>query len=241
MTDGFMWARKFRPYIQGCDVVDIGCGTGAHGFGFLLAGARSYTGVDPFMDLRRQGIRNGRTGDWVEFGWTAEEIMAEVPRIRLLSKAFDSLNASETFDVAMLHKVTEHMPDLSAELGAVARRLRPGGQMIFNHHNFFCWNGHHAVPKRISDIDLSDPEQRQYVDWGHIGFEPPLGHDFLTNLNRLRIHEVREFTEKHFDIVQWDLIPSKAERRSGYTVRPFQPGTRVEPIGRSRRHRAGRA
>jgi hypothetical protein len=97
-------------------------------------------------------------------------------------------------------------------LVAVGDHLRQEGELIFNHHNFYCWNGHHMAPKRVADIDPSDPEQRNFIDWAHLDFQAPEGHYFHRGLNKLRIHEVREITARHFDILEWTLIPSTAER-----------------------------
>jgi SAM-dependent methyltransferase len=202
------WPEKLSADVSGLDVLDVGCGTGAHGVGFLLAGAKSYTGIDPHMDERGRRLRNNHTGEWVQLDWSAREIMSWTSRIRLSCADVAELPPEDCFDVAILHNVTEHVPDLGSVLSSASRHLRPGGCLIFNHHNFFCWNGHHRAPKTVDQVDAAKPEDRAFADWGHVDFEPPPGHMFLRKLNRLRIAEVRAITARHFDILDWELIPS---------------------------------
>jgi len=40
--------------------------------------------------------------------------------------------------------------DIEAVFDAIRERLRPDGLLIFRHHNFFAWNGHHLAPREIS-------------------------------------------------------------------------------------------
>lgn len=209
------WPEKLRADVFGRDVLDIGCGVGAHGVGFLLADAKSYTGIDPYMDARGQRLRNNHTGEWTQLEWCAKEIMGWTPRIRLRCVDVAEMPPKDCFDVAVLHNVTEHVPDLEAVLAPAATHLRPGGVLIFNHHNFFSWNGHHRPPKRVDQIDDAKPEDQALADWGHVGFEPPPGHMILRKLNRLRIAEVRAITLRHFDILDWQLIPSTPEQGAG--------------------------
>ena len=209
------WPKHIRGLIAGRDVLDIGCGTGVHGIGFVISGVNSYTGVDPRIDPSRGRAKDLRSGKWVAFGWTGAQIMERIPRIRLFSGGVEELPAEDRYDVAVLHNVTEHLPDLDAVLAATVEHLRDDGELIFNHHNFFCWNGHHRPPKRVADIDPNDEEQRNYVDWAHVDFDPPEGHYIRRGLNRLRIHEVREITERYFDVREWTLVPSREEQGAG--------------------------
>ena len=68
------------------------------------------------------------------------------------------------FDVATLHNATEHLTDLPGVFASVARLLRPGEHLIFSHHNWFSWNGHHQEPKTAGRIDPDNTEQRRFVD-----------------------------------------------------------------------------
>ena len=209
------WPRQIRHLVVGRDVLDIGCDNGGHGIGFVVVGAKSYTGVDPRIDPRRDLGRDLRTGRRTQFGWTGAQMMQQMPRIRLVSGGVEALPPDQRFDVAVLHNVTEHLLALEDVLAATASHLRIGGELVFNHHNFYCWNGHHKPPKRVVDIDDNDPEQLKYLDWAHLDFDPPEGHAFLRRLNRLRLHEVREITERHYDILEWTPITSSPAQGLG--------------------------
>lgn len=54
------WPRKLTPFIEDQAILDIGCGNTLHGYGFVLAGARSYTGCDPNLHLNSGEKRDFR-------------------------------------------------------------------------------------------------------------------------------------------------------------------------------------
>jgi SAM-dependent methyltransferase len=188
----------------------------------VVSGATHYTGIDPRIDPARDRVKDLRSGVWTALGWTGAEIMQRLPRIRLVSGRVDEIPDAERFDVAAMHNVTEHLLDLDGVLAAIAKHLRPNGQLVYNHHNFFAWNGHHLKPKSVADIDPSDTEQGQYLDWAHLSFDPPPGHYFRRGLNRLRLHEVREITERYFDIAEWTLVPSPESKGAGRLTQPIR-------------------
>jgi SAM-dependent methyltransferase len=175
-------------------------------------GVKRYTGVDPRVDPDQKKSKNLRTRRWEDFGWTGRQIMAAMPRIRLVSGGVEELPSVERFDVVVLHNVTEHLMELESVIEEASRRLKPNGILLYNHHNFFAWNGHHMAPKRVSEIDSSDPEQKDYVDWAHLDFDAPEGHYFRRGLNRIRLHELWELTEKYFDILEWTCKASSSEQ-----------------------------
>jgi len=220
------WPRKIRAFIKGRDVLDVGCGTGAHGIGYVVVGATRYVGVDPRINPRKDRVKDLRSGRWVSFGWTGAQIMERMPRIKLIAGGVEQLPPEAQFDVAIMHNVTEHLPQLERVLEAAAQHIRHGGQLIFNHHNFYAWNGHHLSPKRVSAIDPDDAEQKNYVDWAHLDFDPDADHYINRGLNKVRIHELRAMTERWFDILEWELMPSDAERGAGRlteTIRARHP------------------
>jgi len=220
------WPRQIRDFITDHAVLDIGCGTGAHGIGYVVVGATRYVGVDPRINPRKDRVKDLKTGRWVSFGWTGAQIMERMPRIELIAGGVEQLPSEAQFDVAIMHNVTEHLPRLGRVLEAAAQHIRHGGQLIFNHHNFYAWNGHHLSPKRVSAIDPDDLEQKNYVDWAHLDFDPPANHYFNRGLNKIRIHELRAMTEHWFDILEWELMPSDADRGAGRlteTIRARHP------------------
>jgi SAM-dependent methyltransferase len=224
------WPRSIRSYVQDKSVLDVGCGMGFHSIGYVVVGVRSYTGVDPLMKLNRKLAKHPRTREWEEFNWAPREIMEQFSRVHLIRGKVEDLPDGTVFDVAVLHNVTEHLIQLEDVFRAVATRLRPDGKLIFLHHNFFCWSGHHMRPKTIDDIDPDDVEQKKYMDWAHIRFVPSDDHYFLRGLNKLRLDELRAITERHYDIEEWKEIPSRrsagGERLTDEIVERFPELTR---------------
>lgn len=203
------WPRFIQSHVQDKDVLDIGCGTGLHSIGYVVVGVRSYTGVDPRVKLDSGRAKNSATRQWQEFGWTPRQIMKQFSRVTLVPGAVEDFQSGEPFDVAVLSNVTEHLIGIEDVLRATAPRLRPDGRLIFLHHNFNCWNGHHMPPKTVGEIDLNDSDQRKYLDWAHIRFEPPEGHYFSTGLNRISLDNLKALTERYYDVEIWKEIPSR--------------------------------
>jgi SAM-dependent methyltransferase len=215
------WPRKIHRYVLGKRVLDIGCGRTLHGVGFLVAGARRYVGCDPkiWMDsdtLRDRSPGTANSKERKSFGWTPRQIMERVPRISYYPALSTEAGLTEKFDVVLLHNVTEHAPDLPALFDSAASHLAAGGRVIFNHHNFYCWNGHHLRPRTVDGIDMNDPLHRKAVDWGHIDLakagDPMVGDD---RLNRVRLDDLRRMTEVLFEIERWEEQPSNEQQGAG--------------------------
>ena len=121
------WPKALAPWCQGKDGVDVGCGMGLHGLGFLLEGARSYTGVDPLIKPKSGVLKSLYSGKRLDCGWTPEMLMERIDRFRMIRGISNELEGRMLFDVATLHNATEHLTDLAGVFGSVARLLRPGG------------------------------------------------------------------------------------------------------------------
>ncbi len=208
--DYMTWPKRILANVKGRKVLDVGCGFGGFGTGFLAAGATSYVGLDPAMDLDSTHAKNKHTRTWSNMGVTPREIMARIPAIRLFQGTSEDLNFSETFDTIALHNVTEHLLQLEAVLKGLVPLCHDETRLVYLHHNFYCWNGHHFAPNRTDHIDPNDGNQRQVMDWNHIDAVPKLPdtHYFKTRLNRVRLDEIHEITARYFEIEQWDEIPS---------------------------------
>ncbi|WP_295888245.1 methyltransferase domain-containing protein [uncultured Thiohalocapsa sp.] len=209
------WPKRIRAQVRGRDVLDVGCGTGVHGIGYLVVGARSYVGVDPRIDLDRDRVKDLRSSTWTSLGWTGREIAEIFPEVRLFKGGVQDLPADARFDLVVLHNTTEHLLDLDGVLATIVEHLRPDGTLLFNHHNFYSWNGHHLAPKTVAAIDTTNPEQLNYLDWAHLDFDPPEGHYFHRGLNRMRLCELMDLTERHYDIIEWTMTESKPEQGAG--------------------------
>lgn len=210
---GYMkWPNAIQKHVRGKDVLDVGCGPGLHGFGYLAAGASSYLGLDPIIELDRDRVKNMEAKSAkMPFGWTPAELSRMFEPWTVLPTLVEELPTGEKFDIAVMHNVTEHLHEIESVFAAVAERLRPGGKLLYNHHNYYCWNGHHLPPKRVADIDLSDPSQAELVDWGHVEYEPEPDHYIARGLNRMRLDEIIGITEHFFDIEFVEEKPSQPE------------------------------
>ena len=213
--DYLSWPRRIRNHVRGKDILDVGCGTGLHAVGYVVVGVKTYTGLDPKIKLHSDRAKNNRSRRWEPFGWPPQEMMQALPKVRLIPGTFEQYAADQSFDIVVLHNATEHLMNLGEVLQGVAQRLRPDGQVLYSHHNFYCWNGHHMAPKFVDEIDPADPEQSEYMDWAHLSFEPPADHFISRGLNRIRLDELRELTERYFDIVVWEERPSGKKHGCG--------------------------
>ena len=209
------WPRKFQSQVQGKHVLDLGCGTGLHGVAYIIAGAKSYMGLDPKIDLDSDLCKNRRSGKVEPFGSTPRQIMTQMPRIRLVSGTFEDIAPEETFDLIVLHNVTEHLRNIETVFQGIFERLHADGALLFHHHNFYCWNGHHLPPRSVGQINAGDPKQADVIDWNHLSFEPPDGHYIRTGLNKIRLDELRQLTARYLEISQWDEIRATKSEGGG--------------------------
>lgn len=210
--DYVTWPRRIQAHVRGRSVLDVGCGFGGFGMGFLIAGAREYTGLDPAMELDSTRAKNKRTRRWSDMGVTPRRIAEDLPAVRLLQSSSEDASLDDVFDTIALHNVTEHLMQLEEVLAGLVRLCAPGARVVLHHHNFYCWNGHHLAPNQPEQLDDADPEHLKVADWRHIGLvgELPEDHYLLTQLNRVRLDELRETVERYFEVVEWHEQPSSA-------------------------------
>ena len=205
------WPSKVRETVAGCDILDIGCGPGLHGLGYLAAGAKSYTGLDPIVKRDKDRVKNLTARTKEGFGWTPLELEDRLSDWKITPLPIEDLPEDQAYDLATLHNVTEHLHQIEMIFAETAKRLRSGGKVLYNHHNFYSWNGHHLPPKTVKAIDLSDPGQQEMIDWGHVEYDPAPEHYIARGLNRIKLDEILALTEKYFDIEVADEIPSRPE------------------------------
>lgn len=229
--DYVSWPKRIQNYIRGGSVLDLGCGYGGYGVGFLIAGATSYTGLDPVMDLDSTRTRNKRTRQPAELLITPREISQRLPAIHLVQGKAEDLKPGTKYDVISLHNVTEHLMQLEYIFGELTGFLKPKGKVIFTHHNYYCWNGHHQKPIWPSQLDLDDPEHQQLYDWRHIKFAEtaPNDHYVRTHLNRIRLQDIKALTRKHFEIEVWDEMESTPETLARLTPKIIKDANKRMP------------
>ncbi|CUH82611.1 tetratricopeptide repeat protein [Tropicibacter naphthalenivorans] len=209
--DYITWPKRIQDHVRGKSVIDVGCGFGGYGMGFLVAGAVDYAGLDPVMKLDSTRAKNKRTRTWSDMGVTPREVADALPAIRLFECIAEDMPVEETFDTVALHNVTEHLIQLDLVFSGLVKLCKPDTRVIYLHHNFFCWNGHHFAPNQPHQLDLDNPKHLEVYDWRHIDLHAaglPDDHYFTTHLNQIRLDEIRAITEKYFDIEVWDEIPS---------------------------------
>ena len=208
--DYLTWPRRIQQHLGG-SVLDVGCGSGGVGIGYLVAGAASYTGVDPALDLDSTRARNKRLRGWDDMGVTARQIAEAVPAVELIDGPVEAQSFDRTFDTIVLHNVSEHLPDLEGVLAGLTSACHPGTKLVLLHHNFYSWNGHNRQPYRPGQFDERNAEHRQLVDWRHTESERD------DNLNRLRLDELRTTIESHFVVTEWEEALSDDATRARLT------------------------
>ncbi|MDW4500066.1 hypothetical protein R5H30_18880 [Sulfitobacter sp. D35] len=208
------WPRRIQEHVRHKSVIDVGCGFGGYGMGFLIAGADSYLGLDPLMDLESTSARNKRKREWTDMGVTPRGIEDALPAIRLFQGTAEDLSFDETFDTIALHNVTEHLIQLDLVFEGLVPLMHDQSRVVYLHHNYYCWNGHHYPPVHPDQFDETDPRHRRVADWRHIEIATQLAKDynaeFTSYLNLVRLDEIRRITEKHFAIETWQEIDSNA-------------------------------
>ncbi|QLC25973.1 tetratricopeptide repeat protein [Parasphingopyxis algicola] len=205
-----IWPRRIQDYVVHRSVLDVGCGFGAFGNGFLVAGAKSYTGIDPQMPLDSSTVKNKRKRKKADLGVTPNQIMERCPDIHLINGVIEDLETKATFDAVVLHNVTEHLHNIRQIIPNIRTLLNPDGHLIYHHHNFYCWNGHHKMPNRPEQYVPGLAEHDEVADWNHILIAPdlPEDHYFNTNLNQIRLDEIKDITYDNYDVVKWVEIES---------------------------------
>jgi len=210
------WPRRVSRWVRGRNVLDVGCGRNLQGIGFLAAGARSYTGLDPTLDLESTVFKDSRSrwGQWTPGTISPRTLMNWSPRLRFVPVSIAEFSALEAgkFDTIVMHNVTEHLMEIGEEFERFAALLRPGGRLVFRHPNFYAWHGHHCRPRTVQEINPAEPAQAAVVDWGHVRFDPARHAWIGRTQNRIRLDALRALTEKEFTIERWDETESPEEQ-----------------------------
>jgi SAM-dependent methyltransferase len=183
----------------------------------VVSGVRSYTGCDPKIDLDSSVLTHLRTRDMQPADCTLRALMRRLPHVSYVRGTVANLPLAQ-WDIAVLHNTTEHLMDIDEVFAAVSERLKPGGLLIFRHHNYFAWNGHHLAPRDISRINTADPDQQKVIDWEHIAREPEPGSYAATHLNRIQLDHLRIVTERYYVVDEWrEMVSSVSEGRMRLT------------------------
>lgn len=204
--EGYIDALRARLDITGKNLLEIGGSACWYAPLFLARGAASFTGVDieiPF-DTYRLWSR-GFYKKHVDLPLTLSEFCSSFRGVNLVEADIrEAVGRLGPFDAIFTISTTEHFDDPEACFQAVADLLRPGASLYINHHNYFCWNGHHCGPWTVGEIDTDDHSQAGVIDWGHVkNFINQ--HDTSNYVNFIRIHELIDLVGKFLEIDQVEL------------------------------------
>jgi SAM-dependent methyltransferase len=202
--------------ISGRHVMDLGCGNGYYGPIYLLWGAAQYTGCDYKLSPDAPMTRDFRTWNLKNVHVRPSELSMKFRgRIRLYQGDWTRLKPDAQFDVVAMYLVTEHLVDIESAFAWAHRHLRQGGKLVYLHHNYYCWNGHHQIPRTVHEIDVSSEEQKKYMDWNHLRYRPEPDEYVASKLNRIRLDTLQSLTDAFFEIEKWDEKESDEHQGKG--------------------------
>lgn len=107
----------------------------------------------------------------------------------------------EKYDLIIMTMVTEHLNNIPSVIDGCYRFLNKDGIIWSSHTNYYFWNGHHELPRTIEEYDKNNNEHNKYIDWKHLYPSNPVY--YQSNLNRIRIDDLKKIFEKYFEI-EWD-------------------------------------
>lgn len=126
--------RKQAQPPKGARILEVGCGTGSNIA--LLQRFGTVDAIEPDDDAR--ALSTERTGVAVKGGLLPDGVALE----------------DEAYDLIVLLDVLEHIPDDGAALGALRRKLKPGGRLLITVP---------AMPSLWSAHDVAHHHQRRYT------------------------------------------------------------------------------
>jgi SAM-dependent methyltransferase len=194
--------RNSDDMFNGKDLLDVGARHGFHGIVFLAWGGRCYSATDLAKDsFTIKQLKNQRTlnHDKTPLPFSMKEIAQLNPDRINLTVGESEPSGGGPFDYITLFSVTEHLKPPAKVFAGLCNHLSPKGKIFVTHHNFYCWNGHHAGPKSIAQFTdmIGRGEETALADWAF--FEKPLA----ASLNRLTVDQLRREVEHYFNIQNW--------------------------------------
>ena len=200
------YKTKYQHLFKNKVLLDVGMGAGPHSVIYADMGVKKYIGVDPLINTDNARDFRAKAGEPVEkryhrFPYTCDEIMNYFPNIELIPGIVEEANIEEAADVCMMAAVTEHLQDLPTVFEGIYNSLKKDGVLWFSHCNYYSWIGHHAPPRKVKDYNPNIPEHNKVIDWKHLEPSHPCYND--RNLNRVRLRDIYDLTNKYFIIKEW--------------------------------------
>lgn len=223
------YKKKYLHLYKNKILLDVGMGAGPHSVIYANMGVKKYIGVDPLINTDHVRDFRYTASDPLEkqyhkFKYNCYDIMNTFPNIKLISDILENTNIVESTDVCMMAAVTEHLQDLPTVFKCIYNSLKKDGILWFSHCNYYSWVGHHEPPREVKDYDSNNPKHNDVIDWKHLEPSHPCYND--TNMNRVRLQDLYDLTNKYFMINSWKesrmanerLTKSIREKYSKYSL-----------------------
>lgn len=198
-------AIQLRAMCQGKDVLDFGCGATLYGPAFRALGAKTYTGLDQALDMKRKKFRSRLQKKTVDLPFSLADVAHLMPGVSYIRA--DAVNSRDAWDVVIVQSVTHLLENPAATMAQIHRALRPGGQIWILHENYYAWGGHQKEPRSPSAFDPANPAHLQVADWRHVVPDQPPAEP---TAKPLRLPQLRELVSTHFEIGKWEEIPDRS-------------------------------
>lgn len=190
-SGAMVWALEIADVVAGRDVIELNAGVTLHGAAFRALGARSYTGVDGLYEPSHRTYGSVVPGTRFKAKQSLGDFAAIIPGLSWVQGTSDLKSAAA--DVVLVHG-NKSVSDLDFSLDEARRLLRPGGVVWLRWRNPFSWSGHEQAPRRVADMDGSNPKQRAVTDWRHIN-------KLSTEVPTLA--EIKRLVSSRFANVEW--------------------------------------
>lgn len=210
---------RFRPSLDGADVLEVGCGDGVNCTLLARAGVRRVVGIDLQLRLflqEEQGQRVRRLADAVlRRGGSADDLETLLRRRPLEFHQMDARSmslADASFDVLLSRSAMEHIMPIDAALAEMIRVVRPGGLIHHGIDPFFWLRGCHK--RGLADLPwaharLSDSEFHRFVSEQESPAKADKRLHRLQTLNRFTLRQWRALVEQGpVRVLEWRQEPS---------------------------------
>ena len=191
-------------------VLDFGARTGFHGLAFLAFGARLYAAVDQVSKSYKQtSVKSYFHDDHrrMELGFNMREIGERYPERFRLMIADGTHKDPNRYDFIALFAVTEHLGKTTKIMRLLDQWLADEGRILIAHHNYYCWNGHHAKPNNTVTLRkmLEAGEEAPLADWQFFDEKPPEG----AWLNKQTMAQFTEVCRRYYGVVEREVTYTK--------------------------------
>jgi ubiquinone/menaquinone biosynthesis C-methylase UbiE len=191
-----------------CELLDVGCGSGALVYGLKMAGAKGVTGLDISLDYPAAYYRD-RERALKSSGGFCRFIKGSAEKMGI---------ADASFDVIVSTSVIEHLTDIEKSFQEMYRVLRPGGLGMHFYCPYFGPQGGHSL------MTLDFP-------WGHVCLDRSEILDYLAVVRPYELPRAKQFLlqelptrPNHLHEIQESII------RAGFQLKRWDEGVRQSHV-----------